>query len=220
VIILNQKKFNVILFFIFVFLGFIFEYCMQLYNFSMKRPKDKVLLIIWVLVGLYSIIFSVIYIVRFLSSKIAINKARKLDKAWDTSKIKKYAEELFLGYHNIVKKRKLGRYKNSLSREFHQKIVDIIESMGCEVIYKFSAHDIEIEFVRINDSIDNNKDCFAVCVCYKGRKYYSNSDGNLLRGSFDDIKHRELYFYKRSGNKWLLNNVIEEVGIFEILFLR
>lgn len=173
---------------------------------------------------IYSLTLSYLHFVKGAKSRRVLEKAIKLDSFWNIQKMKEHTFDVFCKMQKAWESRNLGPVKHLISLELYNDLDEKITKLRSEN-KKNILEEIEVNVITIMscmDFIDNSKD-----------EYTAQIDGRMIDYIFDthhkvitENQNKEMagftdhYQFIRKNNTWILNKIINDVGIFDAMTLK
>ncbi len=177
-----------------------------------------VVLIIW---AVYTVVVSFILFFKSTRSNRIIGWAFKQDGIWDANKMREHAKSIFFKMQNAWMERDMNDVKDFVStdlyEDYKQQLSDMRKQKRKNILEAITVLDVKI--ISSEDFNDNSKDSFIAYI--KGSMIdYSKDEmtGNVVENTEKkEATFKDNYHFIRSGNKWLLNYIDNDVTIGDLL---
>ena len=187
----------------------------------------------WFMIGGYAILgFFLVLIVRYCIRMYSVHKKEgqttqileqicETDSFWNVENMKSLASDLFYKMQVAREKNELERIKSELTPELAVQLQEILDEMKSRKEINMLNH-VRIEEVKIlgcEDYTDNNKDRFTAYIFGTIQDYTIDEETEEViqnvRKRFTEFE--DFYHFIRVNNKWLLEDITNQVGLRKIL---
>lgn len=187
---------------------------------------DNSAIVYVVIIGLialiiYSIVLSYLYFIKNKKSNKSLILASNRDSIWNLEEIKKHTFDVFCKTQKAWENRSLGTIKSIISKELYGDLDEKISNLRKEgrknILEEITVN--QITLLSCIDFKDNTKDEFMVQI-----------DGQMIDYTIDDksltiIENEnksmsgftDCYQFIRKENKWILNKIYNDTGIFHVM---
>lgn len=180
-----------------------------------------ILLIALIVFFLYSIALSYFFYIKSKKSKQTLLLASSRDSIWNIEEIKSYTFEVFCKTQKAWENRSLGSIKSIISKELYDELDLKISNLRKEgkknILEEITVN--QITLLSCIDFKDNTKDEFMVQIDGQMIDYTIDDKGlaiieneSKLMAGFTDC-----YQFIRKENKWILNKIYNDTGIFHVM---
>ncbi len=176
-------------------------------------------LIIW---GIYTIIITVVLIVKTISSKNIISWASKKDHFWDANKMKAHAKSMFFSMQQAWMDRNIDSVKELITEELYedykQQLAFMTNSKEINMLESIDVSSIRI--ISCEDFNDNTKDSFIAYIKGSMIDYtiYEKTKRVKKNHKKEVEDFKDTYHFVRQDNKWLLNYIDNDVTISDLIY--
>ena len=143
-------------------------------------------------------------------TKADLLSAEQKDSSWNEESLKKYAEEVFLGYQASWSKNNLQPIKSNLTLEYYTHASLMTEALILAKRKNLVADPkiLSLEIVRVNDVEGKEGDSYVVAINAQAKDELidSSSDEVLFR---DNSSFVEYWNFERQNAVWLLSGVYQ-----------
>lgn len=174
------------------------------------------------LMGLYSVMVTVILLMKSSRGEKTAQLAAETDRIWDIKLMRSHSKDIFLRMQKAWMNRDIASVKSRITNDLYEDYGRQLQVMK-ENYEKNIIKDInitEINIISCEDYHDNSRDTFVAYIKGTILDYTINEKtGYVIKNENKEPEEFvDTYHFVRSNNRWLLNEIDNEVSLSDLLF--
>ncbi len=168
----------------------------------------------------YTVFLTILLFIKTGLSNSLINKISKKDPMWHLATLHNNSQTVFLKMQEAWQARSMNSVKKEISQELYSRYTLMLNEM-IKNNEKNIISDITITEIRIiscQDFNDNSKDTYIAHIEGELLDYTINTRTKSVIKNEDQTTEgfKDAYYFRRSGNKWILDNIINDPGLLTV----
>ncbi|MFZ5554154.1 MAG: TIM44-like domain-containing protein [Bacteroidota bacterium] len=143
------------------------------------------------------------------------------DPVWNHDNTLKHVHDVFMKMQDAWMSQNMNKVDGIATKYLRRKYTDMLEQQKIYGIYNY-LNKIKIDEIKIVgaiDSGDNNKDRFTAYIKGEMVDMLVKRKGEIIKEK-EKEEFEDLYYFIRKNNKWVVENIINEVDIWELKILK